>query len=81
MILSMVNSGGLVNNTRNRETCFEAGFTVSDFSFSVIKSIALISAIRRRIQQSDFSSITTQDAVILMVEFVIIEIVKIYIIR
>ena len=29
----MINTGGLVNSTRTRETCFEAGVTVSDFSF------------------------------------------------
>ena len=28
------------SNTRNRETCSEAGFTVADFSFRVIRSIA-----------------------------------------
>ena len=30
----------LVNNTRICETCFEAGFSVSDFGFRVMKSIA-----------------------------------------
>ena len=29
----MVNNSSLVNNTRNHETCFDAGFTVSDYSF------------------------------------------------
>ena len=56
----MVNTGGLVNNTRNRETCFDAGFTVSDFSFRVIKSIAWFRRIRRRIlgiRHLDFQSI------------------------
>ena len=31
----MVNTGGLLNNTGNRETCLEARFTVSDFNFRV----------------------------------------------
>ena len=48
----MVNSSGPVNVSRNRETCIETGFTVSDFSFRVIKSIAWRRRIRRRIRQS-----------------------------
>ena len=35
----MVNNSGLVSSTQNRET--PAGFTVSDFSLRIIKSIAL----------------------------------------
>ena len=54
----MVITGGLVNNTQNRETCFEAGLTVLDFRFRVFKSIAQFQRIRRRIRHSDFSSIT-----------------------
>ena len=54
MLASAVDTGGLVNNTRNRETCFEASFTVSDFSFRVIRSIARFRRIRRRIRHSDF---------------------------
>ena len=34
MLVSIVNTNGFINNTRNRETCFEAGLTVSDFSLS-----------------------------------------------
>ena len=49
MILSMVKTGDLVHNTRNRDTCFEAGFTVSDFSLRIIKSIAWFRRIRFRI--------------------------------
>ena len=37
-------SRGHANSTRNRETRIEAGFTVSDFSFRVIKIDRLISA-------------------------------------
>ena len=41
----MVDTIGLVNNIRNHETCFEAGFTVSDSSFNVVKiNQCLISA-------------------------------------
>ena len=36
----MVSTSRPVNKTRNRETCVEAGFTVSDISFRVIDSIA-----------------------------------------
>ena len=39
MLVSMVNTSGLVNNTQNCETCFKAGFTVFDFNFKVILSI------------------------------------------
>ena len=54
MLVSMVNTGRHVNITRNRETRFEAGFTVSDFSFKVIKSrwIAWFQRERCRIQYS-----------------------------
>ena len=54
----MINTSGLVSNTRNRETCFEAGFTVSYFSFRVIKSIAWFRRIRLWIRHSDVQSIT-----------------------
>ena len=50
----MVNTGGLVSITQNRETGFEAGFTGSDFSFRVIRSIARFRRIRREIRRSDF---------------------------
>ena len=40
MLVSTVNTSGLVNETQNRKTYCEAGFTFSDFSFRVIKSIA-----------------------------------------
>ena len=39
----MVSTGGHVNNSRNRETCFEAGFTVSGFSFRVNEINRLVS--------------------------------------
>ena len=32
MLISMINTSGLVNNIQNRETCFEAGFMVSELS-------------------------------------------------
>ena len=46
MLVSMVNTGSLVNNIRNRETGYEAGFTVSDLSFRVDKSIEWFRRIR-----------------------------------
>ena len=46
----MVNTSSLVNNTRNCETCFKADFTISDFCFRDIKSIAWFQQIQRRIQ-------------------------------
>ena len=46
MLVSMVNTSGPVNKTRSRETCVEAGFTVSDISFRVIDSIAWFRRIR-----------------------------------
>ena len=54
LLVSMVNTSGLVNNTRNRETGFPAGFMVSDFSFRVIKSMPWFRLIRRRIRHSNF---------------------------
>ena len=36
----MVNTSGLLNSTRNRETCFEIGFTVSDFTYKIDRSVA-----------------------------------------
>ena len=39
--LSTVNTSGLVNTIRNRETCFEADFTVSDFSFRILSTRSL----------------------------------------
>ena len=40
----MIKTGGLVNNTRNSNTCFEAGFTVSDVSFKNHQIDRLVSA-------------------------------------
>ena len=40
----MVNTDGLVNNTQNREICFEAGFAVSDFWFQSFQIGRLVSA-------------------------------------
>ena len=39
--IDTVNTGGLVNNIRNRETRFEAGFTVSEFSCRVSSNRSL----------------------------------------
>ena len=38
MLVLMINTSSLVNNTRNHEICFEVGFAILDFSFRVIKS-------------------------------------------